>query len=69
VLTGTLAIAGSWLLFHRIWLTIAVSVPILVWWFYFLLLWPKLIIESGILNSQNQFINKSLIDREKSTSN
>ncbi|MGL5875804.1 MAG: DUF6737 family protein [Xenococcaceae cyanobacterium] len=68
VLTGVGAIASSWLLCHRIWLTVAVALPILVWWFYFLLLWPKLIIESGIFNEENQFIKESLTEQQKYTS-
>ncbi|MEL7034277.1 MAG: DUF6737 family protein [Cyanobacteria bacterium J06592_8] len=53
LLTGISIISGSWLLFHTLWLTLIVALPILVWMGYFLLVWPKLVIESGILDSKN----------------
>jgi hypothetical protein len=40
-LTGAGLIGGSWLGFHRFWLTGLVAVPILVWMGYFLLIYPK----------------------------
>ncbi|BAY88031.1 MULTISPECIES: DUF6737 family protein [unclassified Tolypothrix] len=55
VLTGITLISGSWLVFKTIWLTVIISIPILVWMGFFLLIWPQLIIRSGILDSyQNQ---------------
>lgn len=55
VLTGITLISGSWLIFKTIWLTVIISIPILVWMGFFLLIWPQLIIRSGILDSyQNQ---------------
>ncbi len=42
LLTGTSLIGGSWLGFHRLWLTGLISLPILVWMVFFLLLWPSL---------------------------
>ncbi|MEB3218657.1 MAG: DUF6737 family protein [Nostocales cyanobacterium 94392] len=41
LLTGTTLIAGSWLLFHKVWLTILVSIPLLTWMSFFLLIYPK----------------------------
>ena len=41
VLTGLSAIAGSWLVLHNLWITIAISLPIIAWWVYFLILYPK----------------------------
>lgn len=41
ILTGITLVAGSWLLLHNIWLTGAVALPIVVWWVYFLILYPK----------------------------
>ncbi|MEL6461763.1 MAG: DUF6737 family protein, partial [Cyanobacteria bacterium J06621_15] len=42
----------SWLLFHKIWLTILVSIPLLTWMGFFLLIYPKayssMIREQGI---------------------
>ncbi|KAF3884973.1 MULTISPECIES: DUF6737 family protein [Nostocales] len=54
LLTGVTLIGGSWVLFKTIWFTIFVSIPILVWMGFFLLIWPQLIIRSGILESQQE---------------
>lgn len=51
LLTGLTIISGSWLLFKTIWLTVIISIPILIWMGFFLLIWPQLIIRSGILDS------------------
>jgi hypothetical protein len=45
VLTGIIIIAGSWVVFHKIWLSIVVAVPIVIWWTYFLVLVPRLLKE------------------------
>jgi hypothetical protein len=42
VLTGLAIIGGSWLLLHRVWLTVLVTVPVLIWMGYFLLVYPRL---------------------------
>jgi hypothetical protein len=47
LLTGISLIGGSWILFHWIWLTALVTVPIGVWMGFFLLLWPKLMREAA----------------------
>lgn len=52
LLTGTVLMTGSWLTARAIWLTLLVSLPILLWWAYFLLIWPHLI-KSSILKNQN----------------
>lgn len=51
LLTGIMLISGSWVLFKIIWLTVLVSVPILTWMGFFLLMWPKMMIRSGALES------------------
>lgn len=51
VLTGISLIGGSWLLSHRLWITIPVALPILVWMGYFLILWPRWVMQSGLLAS------------------
>ncbi|NER47312.1 MAG: hypothetical protein F6J86_07680 [Symploca sp. SIO1B1] len=43
LLTGIGVISGSWLLVKTVWVTLLITIPILVWWIYFLLLWPKLV--------------------------
>ncbi|MBH8555454.1 hypothetical protein I8751_24535 [Nostocaceae cyanobacterium CENA357] len=51
LLTGVTLISGSWLLFKTIWLTVLIAIPLLVWMGFFLLVWPRLVIQSGILDS------------------
>ncbi|MEH2072697.1 MAG: DUF6737 family protein [Nostoc sp.] len=51
LLTGVILIGGSWLLFKTIWLTILVSIPVVTWMVFFVLIWPQLMIRSGILES------------------
>ncbi len=43
LLTGISLLSLSWALFHTLWLTLLVAVPILVWWIYFLVVWPLLL--------------------------
>jgi hypothetical protein len=42
LLTGISLIAGSWLVFHRYWLTGLIGLPVTVWMGFFLLVYPKL---------------------------
>ncbi|MBD2456820.1 hypothetical protein H6G80_22420 [Nostoc sp. FACHB-87] len=51
VLTSVILISGSWFLFKIIWLTILVSIPVLIWMGFFVFIWPQLMIRSGILES------------------
>ncbi|NEQ27063.1 MAG: hypothetical protein F6K28_50240 [Microcoleus sp. SIO2G3] len=60
LLTGSLIIISTWLLLKNVWVTILISIPILVWWIYFLFLWPKLIKDSGLLESYQQSGQDSL---------
>ncbi len=53
LLTGSMMIGSSWLLFHRVWLSLLVSAPIVIWWIYFLILWPRLMREG--MESQSQY--------------
>lgn len=39
--TGITVVTGSWLVLHNVWLTSAVSLAIIAWWVYFLILYPK----------------------------
>ncbi|MEM6611416.1 MAG: DUF6737 family protein [Cyanobacteria bacterium P01_C01_bin.72] len=41
ILTGIAIVAGSWLVLHQVWLSVAVALLIVVWWVYFLLIYPK----------------------------
>ncbi len=49
LLTGVSIIIGSWLLFHRYWVTGLVAVPILAWMGFFLLVYPQLMAEAEAL--------------------
>ena len=51
LLTGVTLISSSWLVFKTIWLTVIVSIPILIWMVFFVLIWPQLMIRSGVLES------------------
>jgi hypothetical protein len=48
ILTGVIIVLSSWLLFHKIWLSIIVAIPIVVWWIYFLVLVPRLLDSSKV---------------------
>lgn len=56
-------ITGSWLLVKTPWITLLVTAPILLWWFYFLWLWPRLIRENSL-----ELINQQLDQEQKSAS-
>ncbi len=45
ILTGTMIITGSWLIFHTLWLTVPVAALIVLWWTYFLIIMPRLLME------------------------
>jgi hypothetical protein len=42
LLTGIVLIGGSWLLLHRLWVTLLVAIPVLIWMGFFLGLYPQL---------------------------
>ncbi|MDY6806183.1 MAG: DUF6737 family protein [Cyanobacteriota bacterium] len=41
ILTGITIISGSWFILKILWITALVALPILAWWTFFLILWPK----------------------------
>ena len=51
LLTGTSLISGSWLLLKTVWITVLVAIPLLAWMGFFLLVWPRLMLSSGVLDS------------------
>ncbi|ASC70211.1 hypothetical protein XM38_011410 [Halomicronema hongdechloris C2206] len=53
VLTGLSLIGGSWWLLHRWWLTALVAIPVAAWMGFFLLLWPKLVVQAGLLDEES----------------
>jgi ABC-type transport system involved in cytochrome c biogenesis permease subunit len=50
VLTGVVLIGGSWWLLKVVWITVLVAIPVLTWMGFFLLLWPRLMMQSGLLD-------------------
>jgi len=52
LLTGGVLIGGSWFLFQRVWVTLLVALPVGIWMVFFVLLYPKLMAESGLLPSE-----------------
>ncbi|WP_353291490.1 DUF6737 family protein [Synechococcus sp. M16CYN] len=40
VLTGVIVIAGSWIVFHRFWISLPAAVAVGIWWCLFLILVP-----------------------------
>ena len=50
LLTGVGIITGSWVLMHSRCITVLVDVPILLWMGYFLLVYPQLVVQSGLLD-------------------
>ncbi|MBL1177167.1 DUF6737 family protein [Pantanalinema sp. GBBB05] len=53
LLTGCLLIGSTWWLTHIIWLTILVALPVLIWMGFFLLLYPRLMQQSGLLAGES----------------
>lgn len=54
ILTGLTIIAVSWLILHSVWLTVAISLPIVAWWVYFLILYPQAFAEYVTSQQANQ---------------
>lgn len=57
ILTAVVLIDGSWLLFHRWWLTLIVAVPVGGWMGFFVVLYPRLVKEAGLLDSGHHTIH------------
>ena len=51
VLTGIGIIAGSWLVFHRLWITVPAIGAIGLWWWTFLVVMPRLVRENASAQS------------------
>jgi hypothetical protein len=43
LLTGIVIITSSWLIGKNLWISLLVSLPIIAWWVYFLILYPRLV--------------------------
>ncbi len=61
ILTGFLTITISWLLLTNIFITLFFTIIILIWWFYFLFLYPRLIEK---MNQQNINFNTIIQDNQ-----
>jgi hypothetical protein len=48
ILTGVIIIAGSWLVFHTLWLTVPVAGLIMLWWTYFLIIVPRILAQQDL---------------------
>ncbi len=44
-MTGCSLIMLTWLVFHRVWLVALVALPVGAWMGFFLLLWPRLVMQ------------------------
>ncbi len=42
LLTGIVLSAGSWFIIHVIWITAIISMLVMIWWIYFLVLYPRM---------------------------
>ncbi|MDB9459467.1 DUF6737 family protein [Dolichospermum circinale] len=51
ILTTITLISGSLLIFKIIWFTILLAIPLLIWMGFFLLIWPQMMVESGLFNN------------------
>lgn len=58
LLTGITLITASWLIFKTLWITILVAIPIVTWMSYFLLIWPRLIVNSMLEADQASHYSK-----------
>lgn len=43
LLTGLLIILASWLISKNFWIVLLVAFPIILWWIYFLIVYPRLV--------------------------
>ncbi len=59
ILTGISIIGGSWLSFHRLWLTAIISTFITLWWVYFLIIVPRLFKQLSEENEQGKNFDHS----------
>ncbi len=50
-LTSIVLIGGSWWLLRMVWVTVLVAIPVLTWMGFFLLAWPRLIVQSRLLEN------------------
>jgi ABC-type enterochelin transport system permease subunit len=42
LLTGIIIVSGGWFITRILWLTVILSILIVVWWGYFLIIYPRL---------------------------
>jgi len=54
LLTGISLISGSLFFLKTVWITVLVAIPLLAWMGFFLLVWPRLMLDSGILEKDQE---------------
>lgn len=54
LLTGIIIIGGSWFLFRAIWISLAISIPTLIWMVFFLMVYPRLFAQAMSAEIQKQ---------------
>ncbi|HAX75553.1 MAG TPA: hypothetical protein DCY88_06925 [Cyanobacteria bacterium UBA11372] len=54
LLVGITLIVGSWVLLKTWWVTVLVAIPVSTWMGFFLLIWPQLMRQSGVLQLMEQ---------------
>jgi len=54
LLTGAALIGLLWVLTKNLWVTVLLSMPIIIWMGYFLLIWPRLVRAAWVSASQQQ---------------
>ncbi len=60
VFTGMVLIGGSWLLVHRWWFTTALAIPVGTWMGFFVLLYPRLVKQAGLLEAEQSAQGRGL---------
>jgi membrane protein YdbS with pleckstrin-like domain len=59
LLTAFAMMGGSWMLFHLIWLTVVIAIPVLVWVSYFLMIYPQQVAQYLASYSELSYQNPS----------
>jgi hypothetical protein len=62
LLSGSVIIVASWLPFHKWWLSLPVASVISLWWWYFLLAYPRLIRQAIAMEQSHPSTPKTTTD-------
>ena len=72
LLTGSIISGGSWLILHLLWITVPVSLLVMMWWSYFLVVYPRMFkqyVESQLNSHLAPSIKLASLEREQGTGN